>query len=61
MRIYGYYFDVRGVISKCFLGFSLRSAVEGCDYRRLAFRNVYLYDVNGLDGYGTIYGFQLLM
>ena len=32
MQIYGYYFDVRGVISKCFLGFSLRSAMEDCHY-----------------------------
>ena len=51
IRIYRYYLDVRGVIRKCFLGFSLRNPMESCDYRRLAFGNVRLYDVNGIDGH----------
>ena len=48
MRIYGFYFDLRGMIKKSFLGVSIEQAITYCDYRRIAFGNVYLYDVNGM-------------
>ena len=48
MRVYGFYRDLRSEIQKSFLGVSIEHAVAYCDYRRIAFGNVYLYDINGM-------------
>ena len=48
MRIYGFYFDLTGMIQKSFLGVTIEQALAYCDFRRITFGNVYLYDTNGM-------------
>ena len=48
MQIYSFYIDLRGRIQKSFLGVTIEQALAYCDYRRNAFGNVRLYDVDGM-------------
>ena len=54
MWIYGFYIDLRGMIHKCFLGLTFEQALANCDchriiFGRIAFENIRLYDVNGIN------------
>ena len=39
MRVYGWYFDLRGMIHKTYLGINFRQAMTNCDIRRVIFRD----------------------